>query len=128
MALFIYDDPLRLDDALEDAGTLVFRVTLEHERQGLRHLLDRLVELRLGDVLALDVRHEAVHVLLHRWSSAWLVTGAWLPGRRGWGGLPSEVRRGYGHRRRRASLLARDLPHRSAEKPDAGLPLPGSLR
>ena len=61
-----HDHALGLGDALEDLGLAVLRVLLDHELEGLGHLLDGLMELGLAGVLGLELGHEFVDECAHR--------------------------------------------------------------
>ncbi len=60
-----HDDPFRLHHPLQDLRMAVLRMTLQHKLQGFCHLLDCLVEFRLGRILGLHLRKQAVHILRH---------------------------------------------------------------
>ncbi len=60
-----HEDPLGLDDPLEDLGVGVLGMPFEDESQRFGDLLDRLMELRLGRVLGLHLRQQRRHVLGH---------------------------------------------------------------
>ena len=60
-----HEDPLRLDDALQDLGLPVLRMPVEDEGQGLGDLLNGLMKLRLRRVLGLHLRQQRRDVVSH---------------------------------------------------------------
>ncbi len=57
-----HDHALRLHDALEEGGLLVFRMGLDDRLQGLEHLGDGLDELGLLGVLSLHLLNDVLDV------------------------------------------------------------------
>src|SRR5437016_542806 len=60
-----HDDPLRLDDTLEDFVFPEFGMPLEHHHQRLGDLLHRLVKFGFRRVLRLNPAHQICDVALH---------------------------------------------------------------
>ena len=64
-----HDHALRLDDAVEDAGGDVFRVSVEHEPQRIEHFLDCLVKFGFRRIFCLYLRHDFLNVIARRLDS-----------------------------------------------------------
>ena len=60
------DDPLRLDDALENLAGAVLRMPFEHHRQGVGHLFDGLQKLGFVGVLGPHRGHQRIGNGIHR--------------------------------------------------------------
>jgi hypothetical protein len=60
--------PLRHDHALEDPGLAVLRLAVQNQPHGFRHFLHGLMKLGLCGAPRLDVRHQGVDVVGHRFA------------------------------------------------------------
>src|SRR4051794_17399926 len=75
-----HDDALRLNDALDYLGLLIFGVLIEDERERFDYFLDGLVKLGFARVLGFHVGHQSGDIVFHGIACGVGCVIEWQPG------------------------------------------------